>query len=143
MHCAILPSCVTLRSNSEVSVISWLTMTELKKCNTNIQTIGLDTNSSKRHLVPTTTTSAKALPYNSFMQLYKCIHYWFAMFIRIIVSWKDMLCGPDIAPSGQLCGLDTFPRTRTHLTRRIVKNAPQSGQLCRPDTGHLPETRLI
>uniref|UniRef100_T1J2U7 Uncharacterized protein n=1 Tax=Strigamia maritima TaxID=126957 RepID=T1J2U7_STRMM len=42
-----------------------------------------------RPLVPTTTTSAKALPYNSFMQLYKCIHYWFAMFIRIIGSWKD------------------------------------------------------
>uniref|UniRef100_T1IM29 Uncharacterized protein n=1 Tax=Strigamia maritima TaxID=126957 RepID=T1IM29_STRMM len=47
-----------------------------------------NTNSSKRHLVPITTTSAKALPYNSFMQLYKCIHYWFAMFIRIIGSWK-------------------------------------------------------
>uniref|UniRef100_T1JL14 Uncharacterized protein n=1 Tax=Strigamia maritima TaxID=126957 RepID=T1JL14_STRMM len=41
-----------------------------------------------RHLVPTTTTSAKALPFNSFMQLYKCIHYRFAMFIRIIGSWK-------------------------------------------------------
>uniref|UniRef100_T1IGQ8 Uncharacterized protein n=1 Tax=Strigamia maritima TaxID=126957 RepID=T1IGQ8_STRMM len=38
--------------------------------------------------MPTTTTSAKALPYNSFMQLYKCIHYRFAMFIRIIGSWK-------------------------------------------------------
>uniref|UniRef100_T1J721 BTB domain-containing protein n=1 Tax=Strigamia maritima TaxID=126957 RepID=T1J721_STRMM len=38
--------------------------------------------------MPTTTTSAKALPNNSFMQLYKCIHYRFAMFIRIIGSWK-------------------------------------------------------
>uniref|UniRef100_T1IHY3 ENPP1-3/EXOG-like endonuclease/phosphodiesterase domain-containing protein n=1 Tax=Strigamia maritima TaxID=126957 RepID=T1IHY3_STRMM len=47
--------------------------------------------------MPTTTTSAKALPYNSFMQLYKCIHYGFAMFIRIIGSWKVKKfrrCGP-------------------------------------------------